>query len=573
MRIGFLRVLLIVVAFGVHADVQTWTGEGVPAPEPVTAKITLGAYIFPGWYRDTGRGDYPYRTHDEDSEWKWAVAKQPAPRPLLGFYDDSLPEVNDWHIKWALEHGISFFAFDWYWNAGEKRLARTLEQGFLKARYASQMKFCVHWCNHALDWKRDGKPAPLDFSKPALLQMTEYLADHYFKLPNYLTVDGRPVLLVYVPGALIQANGGPAGFRAVLEEMNRLLRAKGLKDLYCVALGDGRNAAESGFSAFSAYAYYGADLDSKYEWKRGYSLPYADMLKHFETMWQIYSARKEPHYIVPVGSNWDDRPRARKNATVITGRTPDLFEQHCRASLTYIDPRNNLAIIEAWNEWGEGSFIEPDAEFGFAFLDRVRRVYTDAPDAHIDLVPSASKVISFSMLNPEERAAAKALESQPYPAPPLALRTTQVVADVPLPAGSPLKAWEFAENAEGWFVHQTEPLRVENGVLIARATGDDPQIIATGLNIDIAEIDAIVLRMRAPEGMRTGQGFWATDKEPALSGSKAFGIGLKSDGEWHTYRITKTLDATWCGKLRTLRFDFGTAGDTVEVDWIRIYKK
>lgn len=39
------------------------------------------------------------------------------PRPLLGFYDDSLPEVNDWHIKWAPEHGLSFFAFDWYWNA------------------------------------------------------------------------------------------------------------------------------------------------------------------------------------------------------------------------------------------------------------------------------------------------------------------------------------------------------------------------------------------------------------------------------------------------------------------------
>ena len=346
------------------------------------------------------------------------------------------------------------------------------------------------------------KPAPLDFSKPALLQMTEHLADHYFKLPNYLTVDGRPVLLVYVPGALIQANGGPAGFRAVLEEMNRLLRAKGLKDLYCVALGDGRNAAESGFSAFSAYAYYGADLDSKYEWKRGYSLPYADMLKHFETMWQIYSARKEPHYIVPVGSNWDDRPRARKNATVITGRTPDLFEQHCRASLTYIDPRNNLAIIEAWNEWGEGSFIEPDAEFGFAFLDRVRRVYTDAPDAHIDLVPSASKVISFSMLNPEERAAAKALESQPYPAPPLALRTTQVVADVPLPAGSPPGVGVRRE-CRGWFVHQTEP-PAENGVLIARATGDDPQIMRR-LNIDIARSTPSSC-MRAPEGMRTGQG-------------------------------------------------------------------
>ena len=201
------------LALACSAEVKTCDGEGVPPPAPAASRITLGAYIFPGWYRDTGRGDYPYRTHDEDSEWKWAVAKQPAPRPLLGFYDDSLPEVNDWHINWALEHGVSFFAFDWYWNAGEKRLARTLEQGFLKAKYAGQMKFCIHWCNHALDWKRDGKPAPLDFSVNALTEMTEYLAENYFKRPNYLTVEGRPVFMAFVPGALITANGGTAGFR------------------------------------------------------------------------------------------------------------------------------------------------------------------------------------------------------------------------------------------------------------------------------------------------------------------------------------------------------------------------
>ena len=134
-----------------RADVATWAGDCAPAPKPVAGKVTLGAYIFPGWYRDAGRGDYPYRTHDEDSEWKRCVARQPGPRPLLGFYDDSLPEVNDWHITWALEHGISFFAFDWYWNAGEKRLARTLEQVYLKAHSAPQMKLGRHWGDHAID--------------------------------------------------------------------------------------------------------------------------------------------------------------------------------------------------------------------------------------------------------------------------------------------------------------------------------------------------------------------------------------------------------------------------------------
>ncbi len=560
------------IALTVHAETITWEGEGVPAPVPVAGKITLGTYIFPGWYRDTGRGDYPYRTHDEDSEWKWAVAKQPAPRPLLGFYDDSLPEVNDWHIKWALEHGLSFFAFDWYWNAGEKRLARTLEQGFLKAKYANEMKFCIHWCNHALDWKRDGKPAPLDFSKPALLQMTEYLAENYFKRPNYLTVDGHPVFMAFVPAALVQANGGPVGFRAVLEEMNKLLRAKGLKDLYFVALGGGSNYAEAGFSAFTAYSYYGADADSKYEWKRGHSLPYEDMVKHFETMWQSAAQRKEPHYIVPIGSNGDDRPRARQNALVITGKTPDLFEKMCRASLKHIDKRNNLAIIEAWNEWGEGGFIEPDQEFGFAFLDRVRKVYTDAPETHADLVPTAAKAGRFSMLSAEEWAQAHTLEGQPYPPPPLAVRTTQVTADAPLPTGAVLKQWEF-DTAEGWRPYQIAPLTIENGVLVTHPTGDDPQLIIQQVGVAIESIGHIALRLKVPKGLRAGEVFWTTKKEPELSGNKSFPIGFNDDGAWHTYLISKKVEDKWTGLLNALRLDIGTAGDTIEIDWISFYGK
>ena len=565
--------LLAVFALSVQAETKTWEGEGVPAPIPVAGKITLGTYIFPGWYRDAGRGDYPYRTHDEDSEWKWAVAKQPAPRPLLGFYDDSLPEVNDWHIKWALEHGISFFAFDWYWNAGEKRLARTLEQGFLKAQYAGQMKFCIHWCNHALDWKRDGKPAPLDFSTPALVQMTEYLAENYFKRPNYLTVDGHPVFMAFVPSALVTANGGPAGFRSALEEMNKVLRAKGLKDLYFVALGGGANYVGAGFSAFTAYSYYGTDPDSKYEWKRGHSIPYEDMVTHFDTMWQTYSKKKELHYIVPVGSNWDDRPRAREKALVITGKTPDQFEKLCRGSLNYIDKRNNLAIIEAWNEWGEGSFIEPDKAFGFAFLDRVRKVYTEATEAHTDLVPDSAKVTSFSVLNAEELAQAQALESQPFPAPPLAVRTTQIVADALLPQADVLKRWEFEEGrVEGWRPYQLSPLTVANGSLITCATGDDPQLSVPRIGVEIASIGTLALRLKAPKGIRTGELFWTTQQSPALSQDKSFIIALKDDGEWHTYLITKKPEGRWSGTLDTLRIDIGTAGDTVAFDWIRLYK-
>ncbi|HPA16331.1 MAG TPA: glycoside hydrolase family 99-like domain-containing protein [Verrucomicrobiae bacterium] len=557
-----------------HADTKTWGGEYVPAPEPVAGRITLGAYIFPGWYRDTGRGDYPYRTHDEDSEWKNCIAKQPAPRPLLGFYDDSLPEVNDWHIKWALEHGVSFFAFDWYWNAGEKRLSRSLEQGFLKAKYADRMKFCIHWCNHSLDWKRDGKPAPLDFGVRALTEMAEYLAGNYFKRPNYLTVEGRPVFISFLSDPLVAANGGPAGFRGAIGEMNKVLRAKGLKDLYFVALNGGPHSGAAGFSAFTAYAYYGTDMDSPYEWKSGFSIPYADMVTHCETMWQSATRKKDLPYIVPVDSNWDNRPRARGKAVVITGKTPDLFEKMCRASLRYIDKRNNLAIIEAWNEWGEGSYIEPDKEFGFEFLDRVRKVYTDAPDAHTDLLPSDAKVAGFSVLNAEEVAQAKALESQPYPPPPLSVRTTKIMTDVPLPQTDVLKKWEFdSGTAEGWRFHQIEPVNFENGRFVARVTSGDPQLIVQHLGVEVEAIGHIALRIKAARDCRVCEVFWTTKKAPSLSERKSFSFGLKGDGEWHTYLISKKPEGEWGGTLEALRLDIGSVDETFEIDWIRLYGK
>ncbi|HJN18806.1 MAG TPA: glycoside hydrolase family 99-like domain-containing protein, partial [Armatimonadota bacterium] len=407
-----LAILLLAGMVGADGAAETvWTGDYVPPPEPVESSIELGVYIFPGWYRDEGRGDYPYRTHDEDSEWR-LVAKKPAPRPLLGFYDDSLPEVNDWHIKWALEHGISFFCFDWYWNAGEHRLLRTLEDGFLKARYNHLMKFCIHWCNHGMDWRDRAwnRPTDEDFQTPALVEMVEYLADNYFKLDNYLTIDGRPVLVVWDWRRLLQANGGPAGFGQAVEEMNRALRARGVADICLVAVGGGKELEEAQFSAVTGYGYYGTDYDSKYEWRGGYSIPYEEMVKHYETMWGGMSDNAGLPYIPPIGSKWDNRPRAGANAAVIAGKTPEKFAGMCEASLEHIDERANMAIIEAWNEWGEGSFIEPDREWGFAFLDAVRETFTDAPDEYVDYAATPDRIASFGILNDEEVAQARVVE-------------------------------------------------------------------------------------------------------------------------------------------------------------------
>mgnify|MGYP005844962125 CR=1 FL=1 len=555
---------------------EVWTGDYVPPPEPVSGPLTVGAFVFPGWYRDTGRGDYPYRTHDEDSEWR-LIATCPAPRPLLGFYDDSLPEVNDWHIKWALDHGISFFAFDWYWNAGEHRLLRTLEQGFLQARYAPQMKFCIHWCNHGLDWKDRPYNAPTDadFQTPALVEMIEYCAERYFSRPNYLTVDGRPVFIVWDSRRLIAANGGPEGFRAALAAMNAVLAKRGIGELYLVAIGDLQETAAAGFSAMTDYGYYGTNFDSPYEWRGGYGVPYTAIMEFHETAWRQRARARLP-YLLALGSNWDSRPRHGDAAVTVVGRTPELFEQLCLQSLRHT-PRGrrapHLAIIEAWNEWGEGSFIEPDQQFGFAFLDVIRRVFAKAPESHIDYVPAPERVARLSLLQGEELVRARAMESQPYPDPPLARRTTRWRVDRLLPPGPVLKRWEFTGGTEGWQPYHVTTLQVRQGILIARVAEEDPQLIVDNVGVAIEDLQCLALRTRVSPGIDLAQVYFSIVADPALSWDKSFTIPLRPDGLWHEYQIMRRPQGNWRGVLKLLRLDIGTPGDRIELDWVRLYGK
>ncbi|MBT3291460.1 MAG: hypothetical protein HN380_29215 [Victivallales bacterium] len=706
---------LVLASWTMAAEVKVWSGYP-PVPKPVRGKTELGVYIFPGWYRDEGKGDYPYRTHDEDSEWR-AVAKKAKPRPLLGFYDDSLPEVNDWHILWALEHGVTWFAFDWYWNAGEHRLMRTLEDGFLKARYSSMMKFCIHWCNHGLDWhsqvgnwlpvmgvkdtrvhdgilsaditsndpaftctvdleagdythlavrmkhslgktaqmfwtagaprpvekdsvvfatKPDGefhdylvdlreaktwqgrirrfrfdpnaacpdsnvqvdyirllrgpktregelawefdtegnrevRPGGLDFTPKALIEMTEYMAKNYFSLPNYLTVDGHPVLLIWDTKALIKANGGPEGFRQALDRMNATLKQRGMKSVYLVSMGRTREEVPAGFSAMTGYGYYGTNFDSPYEWRGGHSVPYTEVLKRYETMWTMFRKRSHLPYIPPIGSSWDSRPRHGKNAAVISDFTPANYRRMCEMSLKHIGEPKNLAIIEAWNEWGEGSFIEPDQQYRFGFLDAMREVFTDGPDNHVDHIPTPAKIASFNVLKPEELVEAKKNETMPYPDPPLLPRSVRWVTDQPLPAAPILKQWEFGgDTSEGWELHQLEDATVSKGILAATVAEEDPQLIIRELDVPISGLDCIALRLKVPEGTTRCQVFWATDQEPDMSARKAFVFAVQDDGKWHTYQVRKKVEGKWAGQLTLLRFDTGSAGDRIELDWVRL---
>jgi hypothetical protein len=340
-----------------------------PAPVPVsTAPYQVGAYYFPGW-----------ATAD-----RWKVLDAfPERMPLLGPYREGDPAVMDWHIRWAVEHGVSFFAFDWYWDRGRRQLEHALHDGFLRARFRAFMQFCLLWANH----NPRGSSSETD-----LLALTDHWIAHYFRHDRYLRLDGRPVVIVFSPRAL-RLDMGTDGVRAAFARVRERVRAAGFPGLYIMG------ATRENPAGLAALVHEGYDAGTGYNYPRagmpdeGLSAPYADMVDGYERIWYAIAAQKLIDYAPVTEPGWDSRPWHGARALVRTGRTPALFEDMLRRARAFTDRyplagRHRMVLIEAWNEFGEGAAIEPHREWGFAHLDAVRRVFARAPERHRDVTPA-----------------------------------------------------------------------------------------------------------------------------------------------------------------------------------------
>jgi len=136
-------------------------------------------------------------------------------------------------------------------------------------------------------------------------------------------------------------------------------------------------------------------------------------------VWREADARAAGlQYFPLVETGWDSRPWHKNKARVIHGRTPALFGQLCAEARKYADRTGKRIItVGPCNEWGEGSYIEPYAQYGFGDLDALRAAFCPAGDYPPNVIPADVGL-------------------GPYDLPPVALKT----------------AWEFNTDgdSEGW---------------------------------------------------------------------------------------------------------------------------
>ena len=371
---------------------------------PAAAKAyDVAAYVWPA-YHDEPRyqdiGIFP----DHRGEWESIYNAQPRfeghrqPRvPLWGYFDEASPRMQEKIIKTATKYGVNTFIFDWYWYDGRPFLERVLNEGFLKARNREKMQFYLMWANHTANayWDRTATDKSRvywrgEVDRATFEQMTDHLVRDYLTQPNYYRIDGRPVFAIYEIGTFIRGMGGLEEARQALDSFRRKCVEAGLPGLHLQAIVWGALPAtlsdtpgDQSQTQDHTLRKLGFDSMTNYQWchLEPTNRDYLEWGNAAIARWEQYDRDFSVPYFPHVSIDWDPNPRyplEHPAQHVVHGVTPQKFEDFLRRAKAYADAhpaQPPLVTINAWNEWAEGSYLEPDTEHRYAFLKAVRRVF------------------------------------------------------------------------------------------------------------------------------------------------------------------------------------------------------
>ncbi|MBQ3079481.1 MAG: glycoside hydrolase family 99-like domain-containing protein [Clostridia bacterium] len=355
----------------------------VPKPMPAASDRIVAAHYYAAWKKGApglhnGFDDlhgYPERT------------------PLMGYYDEENPEVCDWEIKWALEHGVNCFIHCWYrrkHNEGKPvtvsdlRCGHGLHEALFNARYQSMMKFAIMFENGGR-WGNTDKRDMVENLMP-------FWTEEYFKRENYLLLDNKPVLFVCGKSHLDAAFASVEEQRAVFDACREYAKKAGFDGLLIAAcIWDYNEINPELYKDCENRGY-----DFHFSYNAGYA-PEKDLPSDDEIITgQIEFLKKrlspDPTKHIPVASCFRDAtPRTTEAWNNLGFRfaqetryhlTADGFRKVLRGMKEIADHLpdgawgKRIFMIDNWNEWDEGHYVSPCYEYGFKYLQAIREELT-----------------------------------------------------------------------------------------------------------------------------------------------------------------------------------------------------
>lgn len=331
-----------------------------------------------------------YHAIPENDEWwgkgftEWTNVKKARPLyaghnqprvPLGGnYYDLRDPKTFERQVSLAKEYGIDAFCFYHYWFNGRLLLQAPLEDYL--ARKELDLPFCFSWANEPWTRSWDGRNRSILMDQ--IYGGREDITDHFnymlpfFRDPRYIKKDGKPVFVLYRAESV-------SYLPDMIDIWNGMAADSGFDGIFFVE-------TLSGFQPEKHSGRTGACFYFEPSWsgRRTFFRKVLNSLKSpvwrnhrdsYGRVWKRILAGEDlsPDRWAGAFVDWDNSPRKGRSGYMLDGATPEMFRSCFSQLLCRMREADcPVCFINAWNEWGEGTYLEPDERNGYGYLEAVR---------------------------------------------------------------------------------------------------------------------------------------------------------------------------------------------------------
>lgn len=343
-----------------------------------------------------------HKVEENDKWWgkgftEWSAVRAAKPlfpghcQPVIpyeeNYYDLLQKNTMEWQANLMHKYGIDGMCIYHYYFKDGRKILETPAENLLK--WADiDMPFCFSWANEpwVRSWSNlnDGNPWSEVIDRQIVKEPGdtgilieqqygtmqqwkkhfEYLLP-FFKDKRYIRKDGKPVFLFYKAQSI-------GCLREMTDFWRKLAIQEGFPGLYLM----GANCDESARQNLDE-AFIQEPQDTMFQYPDKYrNSQNIERYLSFDEIWKKILEKPVPRYPVSLGgfSGYDDSPRRGRRSTVVYGKAPDKFALYMEKLIRKAQKCNSsFVIVNAWNEWGEGMYLEPDEQNGMAFLEAIKK--------------------------------------------------------------------------------------------------------------------------------------------------------------------------------------------------------
>ncbi|MGI6360277.1 MAG: glycoside hydrolase family 99-like domain-containing protein [Acholeplasmatales bacterium] len=322
--------------------------------------------------------------------------------PLNENYYELNVDVMKWQVEIAKKHNVFGFCVYHYWFDGKLLLEKPMEE-FLKDR-SIDFPIFFSWANENWTnaWKGEEEKRKTlisnDYSNIENIKKHFHYMLKFFKDDRYMKENNMPIFSIYAPEIIEYKN-----LKKMIKLWNELAIKEGFNGIHFIYQSSRAHRMMSNrkkklfnlgiqylpsyvdqydMSTFSVikkrFIYFlskklrkinNSILDKKIDIHNTNNL----IVKNYDDVWE--KAIKNYHDKIIPGAfvDWDNSPRRGLNSKVIVGSSPEKFEKHLIKQIEENGKKHDAIILFAWNEWGEGGYLEPDQKFGYGYLEAVNK--------------------------------------------------------------------------------------------------------------------------------------------------------------------------------------------------------